>query len=468
MGTLTMKFGGSSVGTTSALTQVISIVLQEHERWDRLIVIVSALEGVTDALIEAAHLAQLSNRRGYRRIVATIRTRHLALIEQLPFGPNEHNALQADIDKLLFDMLDICQNIADPAVDTVEPETIDAIIGVGERLSARIVAALLRQNGLRGVAIDATELIITDDTFGNAAPDVQETQRRIQQDLMPMLGRKIIPVITGFIAGTPNGKPTTLGRGGSDYTASIVGVCTESDEVWMWTNVDGMMSTDPREVETAQVIPVLSYDEVAELAYFGARILHSRMIGLLRAQGIPLRIKNIFKPQQVGTLVHNLGDAKSPHRFKAVTAIQGIALRAHHNGPLSEITRLVSITMYETTGDHADVMITSQSATQSIITFVIPTTAGPDAVHHMQTSLLREIRTHTQLAEWKPVPVSIITVIGTDIDLYPSLIAKIFSTLDDIPILSISQGASHCSVSIVIEPAYTETAIARIHAMVIQ
>src|SRR5690606_18574799 len=168
MAILVMKFGGASVGTATALTQVLSIVLQEHERWDHLLLVVSALDGVTDALIEASQLALLNNRRGYRRIVATLRTRHLALIDHLPLGVNERNALQADIDRLLFDMLDVCQNMPSNLSDSARPEAIDRVIGTGERLAARIVAALLRQNDLRGVAIDASDILITDAVFGNA------------------------------------------------------------------------------------------------------------------------------------------------------------------------------------------------------------------------------------------------------------------------------------------------------------
>src|SRR5690606_14081691 len=154
MAILVMKFGGASVGTTTALTQVLSIVMQEYERWDHLLLVVSALDGVTDALIEAAQLAKLSNRRGYRRIVATLRTRHLALVEQLPLGTNERQALQADIDRLLFDMLDVCQELASYPSEEPVQAAFDEIIGVGERIAARIVATLLRQNKLRGVAID--------------------------------------------------------------------------------------------------------------------------------------------------------------------------------------------------------------------------------------------------------------------------------------------------------------------------
>jgi aspartate kinase len=464
MATLIMKFGGTSVGMTTGLTQVLSIVLYEVERWDRLLLVVSALEGVTDALIEAAHLAQLANRRGYRRIVATLRTRHLALIEHLPLGTVERSALQADIDRLLFDMLDICQNLADRAEEKAKPEAIDAIIGVGERLSARIVAALLRQNNLRGVAIDATDLIITDNVYGNAMPNIELSRERITRLLAPMLDRKIIPVITGFIGSTIEGKPTTLGRGGSDYTASVLGVCTDAEAVWIWTDVDGMMTADPREVNTAQVIPALSYDEVAELAYFGARILHARMIGPLRERHIPLRIRNVFKPQGEGTLVKEQPSAAAP-ALKAVTSIQGLGLTAPHGGPLYRLAALVDEALFSVSGTHTEVMIASQSSSHSFVCFVISTSAGPDALHNLQIALEQRSNVWVSNGIWTMFPVSVITLIGTRFDELHSLTARILTTLEGIRILVWSQSRS--SLSLVVEPHISERAIHQIHTLVI-
>lgn len=462
-----MKFGGSSVGTTTALTQVVSIILQEQERWERLILVVSALEGVTDALIEAARLAQLSNRRGYRRIAATIRARHLALIEQLPLGSAERSTLHADIDQLLFDMLDICQNIADTTTeDSVAPDKIDSIIGVGERLSTRIIAALLRQNNLRSVAVDATELIISDHTYGNAHPNMPLTQQRIDDYLLPMVERRIVPVITGFIAQTTSGKTTTLGRGGSDLTASVLAVCAGAKEVWIWTDVDGMMSTDPREIPKARVIPELSYDEVAELAYFGARILHSRMIIPLRDNNIPLRIKNVYRPQQRGTLIH-IPATRTQRTLKAVTSIHGIGLNAHQSGPLSTIASIVDSTLYKTIGNHADVMISAQSSTRSFVAFVIPTSAGPDAAHATYTALEERLEAHPDTLSWTVNPVRIITVIGAELDTVPELTARVFSTLGSVRILAIAQGPSQCSLSIVIQPQDGDIVLERIHDLIL-
>ena len=212
MGTLTMKFGGSVVGTVGALKQVLKIVQQEYERWDRLLVVVSALDGVTDALLEAVQLAALDNRRGYRRIAANLRTRHLALIEQLPLGEMESRSLQADIDQLFFDMLALCQQMADETSDRPMPDVSDAVVSTGERLAARIIAAMLRQHSIRGVAIDGTHLVITDSVFGNATPIIELTRQRVNENLLPMLDRRIVPVVTGFIGATESGKPTRSAR----------------------------------------------------------------------------------------------------------------------------------------------------------------------------------------------------------------------------------------------------------------
>lgn len=466
MRTLTMKFGGASVGTTTALTQVLSIVLQEHERWDNLLLVVSALDGVTDALIEAAQLAQVSNRRGYRRIVATLRTRHLSLVEQLPLGVTERNTLQADIDRLLFDMMNVCQALADDPNSLAQPAQFDRIIGVGERLSARIVAALLRQNNLRGVAIDATDLIVTDSVFSHANPDMILTRQRIAQNLLPMLGRGIVAVVTGFIGATPSGQATTLGRGGSDYTASILAVCAGSQEVWMYTAVDGMMTSDPHEISHARTVPELSYDEVAELAYFGARILHARMIGPLREHRIPLRVKNVFKPRDPGTLIRD-GSTEHAPRLKAVTTIPGLGLTADYSGPVDAIAAMVDEVLFSNTGSHAEVMISSQSSARSLLCFIIPTSAGPDAVLAVQHALEMRLKDSPNTARWKVEPLAILTVIGSRLDQAPGLLAEVFRALTGIHILGIAQGPSGCSLSLIIENDDAESGLSQVHDLVI-
>jgi bifunctional aspartokinase / homoserine dehydrogenase 1 len=461
MGTLVMKFGGLSVGTTTALTQVLSIILHEHEKWDKLLIVVSALEGVTDNLIEATRQAQISNQRGYRRIVATLRTRHLALIEQLPLGATERQTIQADVDRLLFDMLDQLQSLAAEPSDELQQKTVDRMIGVGERLSARIVAAIIRQNNIRSVAIDTPGMIITDSNYGNALPDIAQSCDKIVADLLPLLDREIVPVITGYIGSTPEGEITTLGRGGSDYTASVVAICARADEVWVWTDVDGMMTTDPRDVDNAQAIRVMSYAEVGEMAYFGARVLHPRMVGPLQQAKIPLRIKNVFKPQQPGTLIFDTKPPKHPPPPKAVTMIQGVGLFADYSGPLSEIAAQVNAVLVDVSGNDVEVMFTSQSSTRTFIGFIVPTSSGPgasrNAVDRLRAALVDDP------TGWQVGPVSIVTVIGHQINQMPGMMAQVLQQLGRVKLLDLSPGPSDCSLSIILQPEDSYAAQVQIH-----
>ncbi|MDQ7035739.1 MAG: aspartate kinase [Anaerolineae bacterium] len=459
--------GGSALGTVPALTQVLSIILHERKRWKRLILVASALDGVTDMLLESAHLAQADNQRGYRRIVATIRTRHLALVEYLPLEQQERTALKANIDRLLFEMLDDCQTVANTPSDSLSPEISDRIVGVGERLAARIIAALLRQNDMRGVAIDGTDIIVTNNVHGNASPIIDLTQQHIETNLLPMLSRDIIPVVAGYIGATVDGKPTTIGRGGSDYTASVLAITSEADEVWIWSDVDGMMSTDPRDVETAQVIETMSYDEVAELAYFGARILHARMIQPLQKNNIPLRVKNVYKPQLPGTLIRH-SESETNQHIKAVTSILGIGLTANRSGSLSNITKLVDDTLFDTTGSRADVTISSQSSSRSFLCFIVPTSAGGlEAVTAIRANLVTHLDDLHDSAAWHVEPVGIVTAIGAGLDQMQGLNATILQQLNGIPIVGLAQGPSHCSLSIIVEQDATEEALRRIHDLVL-
>jgi aspartate kinase len=460
-----MKFGGSTVGTIAGLTQVLSIVLYERERWKRLLLIVSALDGVTDMLLEAGSLAQMGNRRGYRRIIANLRTRHLALIEHLPLAAAERGALQADIDRLWFDLLDICQALSGESAQPPPPGALDAVTGVGERLAARIVAAILRQNQVRGVAIDATDILITDDVPGNATPNIEETRRRVMSHLLPMLDRGIIPVITGFIGATIDGKPTTLGRGGSDLSASIIGLSVSTDEVWIWTDVDGMMSADPNEIDDARVIPAMSYSEASEMAYFGAHVLHPWMIQPLRERRIPLRVRNAFKPQQPGTLINANRVTSSP--YKAVTSIQGIGFSLPRRGSIRALIQMIDNTLFAQTHLNGEVIISAQSSEHSFVCIVIPTTAGLDVSHDLRLDFEDQLRVQPDLRDWTVETVTILSVIGEGLGEKTQDAGRVFAALQDIRVLAVSYDRSRCSISLVVSPSDEDRALALLHDLVL-
>ena len=467
MSTLVMKFGGSSLGTAATLEQVLGTVANETGNWDHLLVVVSALDGVTDMLFEAAQLARIANQRGYRRIAANLRSRHLAIIEQLPLERPDRNTLQAEIDRLLSDMLDHCRAIAQSLNEELSPAYSDAVLAAGERLSARIVAALLRQHEIRCSAVDGAEILVTDDAFGNANPDLALTRQRVADTLLPMLGSDMIPVVTGFIGATPAGETTTLGRGGTDFTASVLSALLDADELWIWTGVDGMMSADPHEFPTAKVIARLSYAEAADLAYFGARLLHSRMIVPLAERGLPIRIKNIALPDQTGTLV-SAQEKDSEPAIKAVTFVHGLSLRRPASGSLAGVTRLVGNTLFKTLGMRTEVMIASQSATSSFICLVIPTSIGIDGVDRLQRALMEKMAEYPEKMPWEIGTVALVTAIGSELHRAPGLQARVLECLGDIETLGLALGASNCSFTIAVPPGEARAALRRIHELIVK
>ncbi|MCC6611999.1 MAG: aspartate kinase [Anaerolineae bacterium] len=463
MRTLVMKFGGTTLARAEGLTQLVGIVLYERERWDRLMLVVSALDGVTDQLIDAAHLAQFAQQRGYRRIVSNLRQRHLALAESLPLDQNERSVLQANIDTLLSDMLTMCEALGDASSGHSASDSFDEIIGVGERLTARIVAALLRHSGLRSVALDTTELIITDNVRANAKPDMEATSARMETQLLPMLERGIMPVLTGFIGATMTGKPTTLGRGGSDYTAAILGVCANATEIWIWTDVDGVMSADPLEIAEARPIRNLSITEATEMAFFGTRVLHPRMLLLLRGRDIALRVRNLFAPQQPGTLVRD-SSAQLSEGLQAVTSIAALALQSSSSGSLASMTALVDDVFFNTIGTHTDITITTQSPMHTLICFVVPNAAGQEAVHTLSAALEDRMQ---EKSTWHVKPVSIITAIGAQDAISLAGCLQIVTALAEIPILAIDYSPARCGISVVINVRDTEFAINRLHQTIV-
>ncbi len=462
-----MKFGGSALGTSGAVAQVLGIIAAEAERWDDLLVVVSALDGVTDMLLEAAQLARIDNQRGYRRIAANLRSRHLALIDKLPLDRAERGTLLADIDQLLTDMLDQCAAIASSLHDELSPMRVDSVVALGERLSARIIAASLRQKQIRGVAVDGADVLITDALHGNANPDLELTAKRARSLLQPMLARDMIPVITGYIGATVDGKTTTLGRGGADYTASVVCALLGADELWIWTHVDGMMSADPREIDSARVIARLGYDEAAELAYFGARVLHARMIAPLAERELPLRIKNIFQPGATGSLVARPRGESQP-AIKAVTSVQGLALRRQASGSLAGVTRLVGNTLFKTLGMRSEALIASQSSGSSFLCLVIPTSIGIDGVDRLQRALEAKMEDYPEKMPWEIETVALVSVIGAGLGRAPALLSQALERLHDIEVYGLALGASNCSLTLALPLRDSREAVRRIHGAIVK
>ncbi|MCC7451487.1 MAG: aspartate kinase [Anaerolineae bacterium] len=404
MATLVMKFGGSLTADPRRIARIAQVTVSESQAWKRLIVVISAMAGATDALNRAIDLAMIRNAPGYRRAVATIRNDHLAIIKALFQSESARRELTNYTDRLLFDVLSSCDRIA--AEREVTPRDRDAVVAVGERVMVAIIAAVMRQEGLRVAVVDAISVIVTDDHHQNANPLVDRIDERVDSVLRPLLDEGIVPLVTGFIGATQRGAVTTLGRGGSDYTATLLAASLRADEVWIWTSVDGVMSADPQLVPGARVIPELSYEEVGELSYFGAHVLHPRAVEPLLPHKIPLRVRNPFNLDHAGTLIQ-AESSSSEHGLKAVTAIDGLSLST--KGQSIDLNELLGQVHHVVGRVLMGPVIVMQSHLRSTLVFIVPTSEGPQAVATAAQRLTNGLGTDY----WEINPVKVITVMGT-------------------------------------------------------
>jgi aspartate kinase len=320
---IVMKFGGTSVGDAPRLREVASLTQQALQSTNQLVLVCSAMAGVTDLLIAAARAASSGDTAGADELRRQIWARQRRVATEVLRDEWERESLTEEWAELLKTLDRLLRSLG--VVRELTPRVLDAVAVLGERWSIRLIAALLREQRIPAQAVDATELIVTDDHFGAARPLIEQSDEQIRARLLPALHAGIVPVVAGYIASTGDGAVTTLGRGGSDYSAALVGAALGADEVRIWTDVDGILTADPKLVPNAQTLPELTYAEALELANFGAEVLHPRTLGPVAAHGIPLRIANTFRPAHPGTLVRAEVAAR-PHPVRAIISSRDLSL----------------------------------------------------------------------------------------------------------------------------------------------
>jgi aspartate kinase len=466
MTTLAMKFGGTSVGSAEAHMQAARIVVEQAQSWDRLAVVVSAMSGVTDALTAGARTAAHGDNQTYRAIVADLRVRHYRVVDELLDPNGERARLLATVDEYLDEFATFCRSVH--VLGEVTPRAMDAITSLGERINARILAAVLRQNGARSEAVDATELIVTDDKFQNAVPLMDTTRERIVARLSPRLEEGVIPIVTGFIGATEDGITTTLGRGGSDYSAAILGDCLNAEEVWIWTDVDGVLTTDPSIVPEARVLPVLSYNEISELAYFGAKVVHPRTIRPVVERGIPLWVKNTFNPTHPGTRI-NRETEPSPSTVKAVTAIEKLSMVNVEGRGMMGVPGIAARTFAAVASQGASVLMITQASSEQSISFLIPTEMVEPVISAIEEEMALELARKDIDRVWSMDDVVIVTAVGSGLRTTPGVGARIFGALAqaNINVIAVAQGSSECSISLAVAAKDAGDAVRQIHDRVI-
>jgi len=364
---IVMKFGGTSVGDAGLIANVAGIVREHHQRGESIVVVASALATVTSSIIQAARLAARGDLGGAREVTSLLRDRHYAAASAL-LKDGQRDEFEAYTERRLDELERHCESYA--VLGEVTVRSLDQVVGIGESLSVRLLAGALQRQAVSAQPIDATELVVTDDAFGNARPLTDVTRRKTRSRILPLVEAGCIPVVTGYIAATEHGHPTTLGRGGGDYSAAIIGACLDATEVWVWTDVDGILTADPALVPQSRTLEALSYAEAAELAYLGADVLHPKTIGPVEEHGIPLRIRNSFRPSHPGTLV---GDKPGAQRrtVPAIISTKGLCLVAvQGNG--DAWTPLISARTLTRLAEAAiDVLMFTQSFTERTLSLVV-------------------------------------------------------------------------------------------------
>lgn len=471
--TLVMKFGGTSVGSADALIKVTNIIRDAKKDWPRLVVVTSAMSGVTNLLLECAALAATGKMDSLSKAESTLREKHFAAVDALVKDAKLASDTKEQINTLILSLIDLCKAIA--VLGEASPRALDSIASLGERMSVPLLAAVINDAGITARGIESTEFVITNEHYQSAHPDFKATTQKTRACLNPLLDQDIIPVTTGFIGSTSEGAITTLGRGGSDYSAAIIGAVLPAHDVWIWTDVDGIMTTDPRVVQEAQTLSEITYNEVAELAYYGAKVLHPKTIRPVVEAGIGLRICNTFNPSHPGTrLIANSPANGESHDLekviRAVTAIRKQRLVTIEGRGMLGVPGVAARAFGAVASTGTSVPLITQASSEQSICFAVPTESADPVLSALQDAFAGEIKDEDIDRVWMTEDVSIITVVGVGMRHTPGVAGRVFSQLGKhkANVLAIAQGSSEVSISMVVAASDTDLAVRSLHELIVQ
>jgi aspartate kinase len=467
--TVVMKFGGSSVATPQAMLGAIDIIHQTQTEWPRVVVVVSALAGVTNLLLDGAAQAAIGNTAQLPETVEKLRSLHYAIIEELIEDLRAQT--QVEIDYLIGEFASLCHAIS--ILGEATPRALDAVASLGERMSVRLLAGALSNTGSLAEYVETQHCIITDSRFQNAHPNFATTTIKVRQIILPILEAGKIPIVTGFIGATPEGVITTLGRDGSDFSAAIVGAVLPATEVWIWTDVNGVMSADPRAVPEARTIPTLSYRELSELVYFGGKKPHPKAIRPVVDAGVGLRICNTFNPSHPGTrlrLDQPVGGKRNGNEvLKAVSLIRNQRLVTVEGRGMLGVPGVAARTFAAVASTGTSVPLITQASSEQSICFSVPASVADGVIAALEKVFATELADHDIDRIWATEDVAIVTVVGEGMRETPGVAGRVFAALGDgqINVIAIAQGSSEVSISLVVATADAEAALKSIHAMIV-
>ena len=458
---IVIKFGGASLADLRNFQNVATFLKTCWFDQKKIIVVVSAMKDVTDSLMKAAFMASSRKLDSCDEILARIFDRHLEIASVLSKSSAKEKLL-GDLEDYQSELKSIFQAVA--ALQECTPRALDFVLSFGERLSSILLTAFLTENSLPAKQVSGEDLIITDDQFGSAFPLEEITTRQIREILIPLLDMDQLPVVSGFTGKTKAGQITTLGRGGTDFSASIIGSSLNAEEVWFMKEVDGIMSTDPRVVSSATTIPLMSYQEVAELSFFGAKVLHPIAIHPLKKHRIRARIKNVYKHDFCGTMVELAPSGHNPGP-KAVTAIQGVCMISVEGDGMIGIPGVAGRAFTSIADKGVNVLMISQTCSEQNICLAVKKEDQTKTIEALSMEFELEIlKGHIDRVMARD-DVSIISLVGAGMSGVPGIAGKLFSIIGEnkINVLMIAQGSSEVNISFLLENRELDAAISCIH-----
>lgn len=459
---LVMKFGGTSMGSADRIRSAAAICESAHGERPTAVV-VSAMSKVTDMLLDTLRHAEGGDQTGVDGMLAKLDARHRECCEDLLDGAARQQS-QAILDEILSEFARIARGVL--MLGERPPRSVDEAIAVGERLSSTLIAAYLRGRGIDAFALNARDVVVTDAVFGNASPLVEQTREKAQNVLGPALAAGRLPVVTGFNGATMDGRPTTLGRGGSDFSASILAAVLDASELWIWSDVDGIMSADPRLVPNAKVLEEITYREAAELAYNGAKVLHPRTLAPLMEKDIPVWSKNSFNLAAPGTRIVPV-TRDGPIGPRAVTSMTNVALVTVD--PASAVlsgTKIMARSLEALAAANAEVLALTSSSYRQNFCFLIRTAELPAVIENLEATFSIELA-HGYLHPIDvDLDVGLIAIVGEGMKGHPGLAGRIFTAISaqEVNIIAIAQGSSELTIGVVVRKNGVEKAVRAVHA----
>ena len=451
-----VKFGGSSLANSERLRQAMQVARTRLA--DGGVMVCSAMGGTTDVLIAAAREAATGS--DVRERVEGIRARHVAVVRDL-CPPRGQAAILTELQLLLAELDEVLHGVS--LLHECSPRTLDLVMSFGERLSTTVATRLLADLGVETRLLDARELIRTDAGHGNATVQFDATYRRVREALQPLSG--IVCVVPGFIGATADGVTTTLGRDGSDYTASLIAAALDAGELQIWTDVDGVLSADPRHVPEAFVIGQLSYQEAMEMSYFGARVIHPYTMVPVVERAIPIRIRNTLQPQRPGTRVTDQPSG-AERAITGIASVDSIALVNVEGGGMLGMRGTAARVLGALARAEVNVMMISQASSEHSICLVLDDAGADAALAALRSELALELETRRIDTFDLRRELAIVAIIGENMRGTPGIAGKLFGALgaEGINVLAIAQGSSERNISLVVTAADERRALQVIHS----